>query len=304
METMHALKTESGERNDRLVHLNDAELKKLQQELLGILRDFVSVCDKYGITYTLGGGSVLGAVRHHGFIPWDDDIDTNVTREGFARLREVFDKELGDRYILCAPEIGNGHGVAHAQIKKKGTVFRSFNELYKPASQAGIAIDVFVGENMFRNRILRTLHGALCLGMGFALTCRKAVIDIRYIRRYYSPDSYVFRRYRKRAAVGRLLKWIPLDMLARMTVRCYALCRNDRSEYISFITGRKHFFGETFKRSELFESVRMPFEDLEVCVPKGYKHYMTRLYGSDYMQVPPKSEREHHPIMELRFEEQ
>ena len=78
-----------------LVTVDDEMLKKIQNVLLGILDDIITVCEKYKIPYTLGGGSVLGAVRHQGFIPWDDDIDVNFSRRDYERFIPAFRKEFG-----------------------------------------------------------------------------------------------------------------------------------------------------------------------------------------------------------------
>ncbi len=89
LSTMDAFKNlKSGD----LVTVDDEMLKKIQNVLLGILDDIIAVCEKYEIPYTLGGGSVLGAVRHQGFIPWDDDIDVNFSRRDYERFIPAFRK--------------------------------------------------------------------------------------------------------------------------------------------------------------------------------------------------------------------
>ena len=140
------------------------ELERLQGELLYMLREVTAAFDRGGLRYTLGGGSVLGALRHRGFIPWDDDIDINMPRADIDRLHERFDELLGDGYVLCSPQRCRKHGMAHIQIKKKGTVYKSFNELNKP--DTGLYLDVFPIENTFDSRVLRTIHGVLCLASG------------------------------------------------------------------------------------------------------------------------------------------
>ena len=83
--------------------LQENELKQLHECLLSILKDFIYVCEKYNLHYTLGGGSVLGAVRHHGFIPWDDDLDINMPRKDYERFKNIFANELSDEYELNVP---------------------------------------------------------------------------------------------------------------------------------------------------------------------------------------------------------
>ena len=83
--------------NDKVIKLHDDDLKKMQRILLMMLKDFDAIAKKYGIEYTLSGGSVIGALRHQGFIPWDDDIDINVTRENFEKIKKAFRSYRGNK---------------------------------------------------------------------------------------------------------------------------------------------------------------------------------------------------------------
>ena len=282
-------------------YLEGKELKKFQDYLLSILKDFIEVTQKYGLNYSLGGGSVLGAIRHGGFIPWDDDIDINMPRKDFEKLRRIFDSELGDRYTFCTPEDGKGHGLAHSQIKRKGTIYRSFNELSKPEDQCGIGIDVFVADNVPDNLILRCVHEMLCLFIGFMLTCRKTYEDYHYIVKYLPKANRAKRAFFIKYCMGTIVSLIPLDSLAYFTDRCYGLYKDDRSKYVSFISGRKHYRGEMYRRTDLCRFVKKDFEGIVVNIPIGYKTYCKKLFGYDYLELPPENERESHPLMELRY---
>ncbi|MCR4897490.1 MAG: LicD family protein, partial [Lachnospiraceae bacterium] len=107
--------------------------------------------------------------------------------------------------------------------------------------------------------------------------------------------------FSKKARVGKLVSFLNLDKLAKSTVRVYAMCKNSGSKYVTVPSGRRHFFGELCERKELLETAEAPFESLTVRIPAGYDGYMRRLYGATYMQLPPESDREHHPVMELDF---
>ena len=279
--------------------LSEKQLKTLQATLLSILKDLIMVFEKEGINYTLSGGSALGAIRHQGFIPWDDDIDINMPRKDFEHLKKVFDKELSDKYDLCAPDIGEGHGLSLVQIKKKGTVYKSFNELKK--KNVGIYVDIFVLENTYDNRIKRTIHGLACLAIGYALTCRKTAEDWEELEKYLVNNKELKRAFKKKKRIGELFKWIPLDDLTKATKCCYSYCNYHNSKFVSIPSGRKHYFGEMYRREDMCEYVDSVFEGLNVRIPKGIDNYMKVLYGNDYMKIPAPEEREAHSVVALEF---
>lgn len=285
----------------RTVILSPEERQGLQQTLLSMLWDFIEVCENNDIRYSLSGGSVLGSIRHKGFIPWDDDIDINMPRESFDRLKKIFRKELGRKYLLDAPERTRGYGRALSQFKKKGTLYRIFNNLDEPKERCGICIDIFVLENVPDSPLLRKLHGAACLGMGYLLNCRKVMEYVPPLAKLLQDDRLISRCFHKKLLIGGLIKWIPLDVLTRMTYRIYSLCRNDKTEYVTIPSGRGHYFGEMGRRKDMCEYIDSEFCGRTVRIPKGYDAYMHRLYGSgDYMVPPPEGDREMHPIIEYR----
>lgn len=279
--------------------LTDEELKRLQAVELDILKDFLKVVEENHIPYTLSGGSVLGTIRHGGFIPWDDDVDINMTRASYNRFCEVFAETLGTRYELWAPELGHEHGLAHVQIKKKNTVYQSFNELSKENN--GIYLDVFIVENVPDNALLRKMHGFLCLAVGYMLTCRKTYYDMPYLEKYIGDSQMLRKTLMKKARIGRFFAWLSLDRASKITSRVYSMCRNSKSKYVTIPSGRKHYFGELQLRKDLCETVEKDFAGVTVKIPKGYKNYMEGLYGKDYMTIPPVEAREQHPLMKLDF---
>ena len=100
-------------------------LKKLQGVQTQMLKDVLDVCEKQDLPCFLIYGTAIGAVRHHGFIPWDDDIDVGMLRKDYERLMEIFDKELGEHYELLTPEIDSRYACTVTHVQRKNTVFIS-----------------------------------------------------------------------------------------------------------------------------------------------------------------------------------
>ena len=143
---------------DDIIVLNDVGIKLYQNELLKILKDIVSFFEKHEIDYSLSGGSILGAIRHKGFIPWDDDIDINIPRRSYNKLLEIFETELGESYYFQTPKSNPELGLLVTQIRKKGTVARRKYDWNSPEEQCGISIDLYIVENTFDNGVLRFIQ--------------------------------------------------------------------------------------------------------------------------------------------------
>lgn len=111
-----------------LITLNDKDLKRMQDNLYAMLIDIKDVCKKENIKWGLIAGSLLGAVRYNDFIPWDDDIDIYMLRSEYERFKSIFNKELGDKYVLKQP--GDPNYIFHfPQIQKKEQAFSCLNPL-------------------------------------------------------------------------------------------------------------------------------------------------------------------------------
>ena len=120
-------------------------LDKLHQVELEILDDFVSVCEKHKLRYFLTGGTMLGAIRHKGFIPWDDDIDIGMPREDYDKFIKIGSEALGNKYTLDCFELNKKYYLPFAKIKKNNTIF---DEGLDDKNHKGIFIDIIPFENV------------------------------------------------------------------------------------------------------------------------------------------------------------
>lgn len=276
---------------DGAVTLNDAQLRALQQALLQITDDIVAVCNDNGLAYTLGGGSVLGAVRHHGFVPWDDDVDIIMPRADYERFVPLFSARFGDKYWVHTPQHTHNYALLMAKVRRKGTSVKTRDDFWN--GECGAFVDVFILENTFDNALLRALHGAGAMALGLALSCRKFYRDRRFLLPMARGDRALGRVFRLKAALGFLVAWGSIDFWTHLADRWDALCRNGASRYITVPGGRNRFFGELYLRQDMCRTVQMDFEGRSLAVPAEYGKYLAHMYG-DWHSPPPPQEREEH----------
>lgn len=277
--------------------MTEEEVHQVQKISLEITRDVVQVCRKCGIEYMLTGGTALGAVRHGGFIPWDDDIDMVVARCDIDRLLDAIEAEYGDRYYIEAPLRTPGYLSSFIQIHRNGTIFQEY--LCQDEKHCGIKIDIFVIENTYDNKLLRVMHGWNCELDLLLLSCYRMYAWRQEFLTLAKENKKALTVIRIKCALGCLLSPFAV-FLYRRTQLCLRRCRNDHSEYIAVPSGRKHFFGELCRRDSYMESSPMMFEGESFSFPKNYDSYLKNMYGN-YMEIPPVEKREHHVIYQLKF---
>jgi lipopolysaccharide cholinephosphotransferase len=284
--------------SDQFVHLEGELLEKYQKVLLSIADDIIEVCEQEGIVYQLSGGSALGAVRHGGFIPWDDDMDINILGSQREQFIRAFTEIYSDRYWIHTyntPE----YGIDASKIRLKNSVSRGRDDVGN--EECGFYIDIFYLENVFDNPVLRKVHGFFCMGFGLLLSCRNFYKN-RALNRELEKTNPEFKKvFEFKIAIGRLLSFASVRRWAIMTHTVYSLCKNDHSKYVSIPTGRKHYFGEMYLREGMVNTVKMPFAGRQWNVAKDYDGYFNVLYGPDYMTPPPPEQREAHVLFELKF---
>ncbi len=281
--------------------LSEAEAAKLRKTLLEMYKDISYACEKEKLTVFLGGGSCLGAVRHKGFIPWDDDLDLNMLRSDYDKFPSALEKHFPEKYELRGPGVSEDYSQPFIKIEKKGTILKTIYEFEdeKPA----IGIDLFALENIPDNRLSRFIFGFRNNFLLYIAVCVKF-----YMRRGCLATKLLCstkegkKLLRKRFLIGKIFSFRSYKSWYKKCDEFAQKYKNRKTREISCPTGRCHFFGEILQIENVLPPAECIFEGVSAKIYGNYDTYLSVLYG-DYMQVPPPEKREKHFIVEIEFGE-
>lgn len=239
------------------------ELQKIEKEILAYTDE---VCQKLHLRYWVCGGTLLGTVRHKGFIPWDDDIDIFMPWKDYQRLAKEF--QNNDRYVLVSPEKGDDYVCLLSKIMDKKTLVREDAGMIRMIDS--VWLDIF------------PLAGV--------------PEDLQERHMFFSDYTELEKKmwesfYRGNGNFKEYMKWYPKQ---RRFLENYDF---DQSKFVG-VLGTQYGEKDCTTREVYSRTLRMPFEDIEVNVPVGYREYLDNLYGKDWMQLPDESKRVSHHNME------
>lgn len=241
-------------------------LRQSQLVMLRMLKIMDYLCTRHNIQYFLTGGSLLGAIRHKGFIPWDDDLDVGMTRVNYEKFEKLAVLELP--YDIFFQNVQTDkfypkYREAEAKLRDKYSKYTRREDLEKRYKwHNGIQVDIFVYDRAF----LPDNHFIY-------------LVNRTFFRHFQEPRSK-----NKRAAFLKLIsKYSPFPLV-------YA------SSYMYMHRMVKS--GQCYKtQKELEQVIKVKFEDMEASVPLGWESYLKRMYG-DYMQLPPvEQQKGHHSLV-------
>ena len=283
---------------NKVRELQENELNQLHECLLSILKDFIYVCEKYNLHYTLGGGSVLGAIRHHGFIPWDDDLDINMPRKDYEKFKNIFADELSNEYELNVPNSVYGATSPFMKLLKKGTVYRQ-QFSYLKEEFPYIWVDIFPFDFVPENKIKRLIKGHVSQILNYLFVGRYI-----FEHRNQATDAHYRDYYKKKNkewvyTVRMLLaKCCPFNSGILFDYFDHFVQSKRKSRLLTCATGRKGYLGEISDARYFEHAEEGIFAGLKVRLPFLCTDYLTRLYGN-YMEIPPIEKREHHVTTEF-----
>lgn len=264
-------------------HLVTAEKKKVNAVYLDLLQEFDRLCRKAGIKYWIFFGSLLGTVRHKGFIPWDDDVDIVVPRKDFDRLYRITNEEFGvhEPYFMQNPRTDPSFPQRILRFRRSDTssiMEYDLGNLQKHPDMTpynmGLALAIFPLDNLPKSKFVLGLQQKIA-GMGVSYRTegdygrKKPLINL--ICRI--SDIFVTEKF-----IVNFIQWM------------YRICRKNRTGMVQSYDGFYPEDNNIWHIEDYDETIYLPFEDILVPVPAGYDRILTAKYN-DYMKFPPIEQR-------------
>ena len=256
------------------------KLEIVHNILLAYILEIDRICKKHNIKYFLAGGTLLGAIRHKGFIPWDDDADVMMLREDYDKFLEVAQSELPPNMFVQNPKTEKLNHHVFTKIRMDNTLFATKHTGKFMNMHNGIFIDILSQDNTSNNKIIQKLHI-------YATLIFRSMVFNKWARKPMRTGG----KHPILCKVANFIKDIcPYKLLEFIQDNTISLFKNNNNcKYLYDGMGRNLRRG-VFPKKWLEEVIYVDFEGYKLPVPKYYDEYLTYLYG-DYMQMIPVSER-------------
>lgn len=265
---------------NKKIELSDRDLRILQINLLEMLIEIDRICRKHNIKYSLDGGTLLGAIRHKGFIPWDDDVDIIMRREEYQRFYKACKLEIDkNRFFLQEYRTDKAYRWGYAKMRRKGTEFIRLGQEHLK-NRTGIFVDIFVVDNVPDQWLMRRLHYVACF----------------VIRKFLYAELGM---KNEKSAIGQKIyggcfRKIPRNAIFKWRNRIAKKCNQRRTKLVAHMTypyPKRAKFGMPALCFD--EMIDVEFEGYQFKCFKEYDTYLSLLYGN-YIELPPEENRVAH----------
>ena len=251
------------------------DIDEIKEVELGVMDYIHNICKEKGINYSLAYGSLLGAVRHKGFIPWDDDLDIALKRDEYDKLYQAILEDNNSIYKVVSWENDSRYPYPFYRVYDSRTVYE--NNYIQNDIELGICVDVFPFDDY--------------------KDVNKEITKLDMYRRLSVYTLYGIRN--KEAGIKNIVRYLMLVVFRLTRVKTWNKKLNDCSkapvdgEYIDYLMESKKYITKLDAKA-LDEVVECKFEDRVYNIPKDYDHILTTIYGSDYMEIPSLEKRIQH----------
>lgn len=273
---------------------DNSELRRLQMTILEIIKLFADICEKNNLRYFMVGGTMLGAARHRGFIPWDDDVDMGMPRPDYEKFLKIVRRELPDRYgFLNYKSDENYKRYFSRIINKEVKIFNNSNSI---EIVENAWLDIFPYDGMPKGKLHQQVHFWHLTGwrLLYHMSCFDELVNLnRPGRPKYQQIIIKFLEFTK---LGRNLSTKKLMMRIEK-----GLCKYDYDKSDTLVS----FFGaymtrEIIKKDLFGKLTYYPFEDTEFLGAQHYAEFLTNYYG-DWKTPPSDGEKDKHSIRKIEY---
>jgi len=278
---------------------NNKELRGLQLILKSDLIEIVKVCNELNLAYYLIGGTLLGAVRHEGFIPWDDDIDIAMPREDYEKFLNLAEPLLPENLeIIHYSKKNKGDFVHWLKIVDKN--YFLVRKLFGHTVERNVFLDIFPLDGIPAHEGERIVHKCRVKIQYYKVRLARIAIPIH-------EKGYASRPLHERI-IFKLNDIIPFAKHLNIERQLYKFdkllkkYRYKDCDYVVNCVGGNGFFRELFSKKDMGQGMELIFEDLRIKGPDNYDAVLKQIYG-DYMTLPPKEEQicKHYIELEEHF---
>ena len=254
----------------------DEKRKKTWAIAIDLLLKFDNVCKKYNLRYCLAYGTLLGAIRHKGFIPWDDDVDVCMPRDDYEKLQELKD-EFNNPYFLQTPFTDSGYYYSYIKVRNSNTTAFSKNLRYHMSANdcnSGMSLDVFCVDKWEKNEDAEKLYNRI----------KALIIKNSTAMKLNNPDFSKDERVINYDGSDPIETYLSIQQLSKEY-------HDVETQFLSMpIITAYGYARDIFDKKDFAETTLHPFEFLNLPVPIGYDNILSCIYG-DYMKYPPLESR-------------
>ena len=270
--------------------ISNKDLRKAQLLMLKILKEVHKICEENNIKYFLSDGTLIGAIRHQGFIPWDDDLDIGMLREDYEKFCKIAPQILSENFILQNFQTDKGYGLQFGKVILKNTVWIEKVAKNTNRQWSGIYIDIFPYDNITENKKMQKLINRLYIFIQGLILIKFKYINISNYESMAKKLKYVLKKIYLCTISKKLLIYIR-----------DSICKRYLNKSKSLVTKYGGNFYKNQNPYNFYKDLTLQnFEDTSFYIPKNYDKILKNLYGN-YMEIPPIEKQRQHGIEYFDF---
>ncbi len=262
-------------------------LNRLHEEMIRIYKEIARICDKHNLTYFVVGGTLLGAVVHKGYIPWDDDLDIAMPRDSYDRFIEICKTDLDEKFYLHCIDTDEKYWLSFAKVRMNGTVFLE-EKRKNVKAHTGIYVDIFPFDYASTQNTKK--H-------------KRNWKTITYINNYiYSKTTGLKKVSKSAMLINPILSLFSVKRLSNYRDKLMKSFDEGERRYFVDLAGGRRLDNSYFLVEDILPVQDLPFGDITVRAPKDPNKYLLQLYTERYKIIPPKEQQITHDPVLIRFE--